>query len=141
VPSGVKMDSQGYTDFLTRHFLPYHSALPQSTKKKTIFMHDNAPSHASRHTERFLKTNGFTGNRLMTWPPQSPDLNPIENYWGALKQLLYANGKQYDNNEQLWQGILDAFRKIEPGLIGKLTKSVDHRLMKLFERKGRYINY
>ncbi|KAL0180242.1 hypothetical protein M9458_025684, partial [Cirrhinus mrigala] len=43
-----------------------------SFKKTLIFMQDNAPSHASN--------KGLKDEKLMTWPPSSPDLNPIENF-------------------------------------------------------------
>ncbi len=104
-------------------------------------MHDNAPSHAASFTNDYLSQKGIQGKKLMKWPPQSPDLNPIENYWAVLKSILYANGKQYSNNNELWAAVLASFRKIERGLAEKLIKSVDNRLAKLFEKKGKYINY
>ena len=135
------MNAATYSKFLDDNFMPYYNALPQNTKKKIVFMHDNAPSHAAHLTIEHLADKGFRGKRLMQWPPQSPDLNPIENYWAAIKMILYANGKQYKNNDELWTALLDSFRKVDRNLAERLTKSVDNRLVKLFERKGKYINY
>ena len=43
----------------------------------------------------------------MWWrsPPELPDLNPIENIWGSLKQYLRTQYKPH-NMEELKQGIM-----------------------------------
>ncbi|GBO42429.1 hypothetical protein AVEN_69110-1 [Araneus ventricosus] len=54
-----------------------------------IFQQDNAPCHKPRivlewfeeHTDEF---------HLMSWPPKSSDINPMENIWNVMKrQLIY----------------------------------------------------
>ena len=74
-------------------FMPYVNGMTRQARNKLIFMHDNAPSHASGMAREFLAENGFSGNRLMVWPPSSPDLNPIENYWSC---LLYTSPSPRD---------------------------------------------
>ena len=41
-----------------------------------IFMQDNAPCHTSKLVSDYLGNFDIT---VLEWPPQSPDLNPIEN--------------------------------------------------------------
>jgi len=41
-----------------------------------VFMQDNAPCHKANSILEFLEENHVP---IMQWPPQSPDLNPIEN--------------------------------------------------------------
>ena len=36
-----------------------------------------------------LSDCGFVGPNLLDWPVASPELNPIENYWSALKKELW----------------------------------------------------
>ena len=36
---------------------------------------------------------GIKEDYLITWPPVSPDLNPIGNYWSLLKSKLHVGGK------------------------------------------------
>ena len=67
--------------------------------------HDNDPKHASGLIENF-----FEYNNIIWWstPPESPDLNPIKNVRGSLKQYLRNNYKPKilqelkDGIEQFW---------------------------------------
>jgi len=43
-------------------------------------------------------TNSIT---ILNWPSKSPDLNPIENSWGLLVRMVYANGKQFNNRDDI----------------------------------------
>ena len=62
------------------------SFLPDLLQPGDIFIHDNAPVHtagAIRATLEALEVG------VMTWPPHSPDLNPIENLRALMKQKIY----------------------------------------------------
>ena len=46
---------------------------------------DNDPKHTSEYISDFFQERGIN---WWATPPESPDLNPIENIWGSLKQYL-----------------------------------------------------
>ena len=99
-------------------------------------MHDNAPAHASKYTRAYLEGKGIAGNKIMTWPPQSPDLNPIENLWATIKRRVYPADKQYTSQEQLWEAIKDVCAALEPQEIQNLTSSMDNRLFTVIQKTG-----
>ncbi|KAJ1120314.1 hypothetical protein NDU88_008488 [Pleurodeles waltl] len=96
VEDGVKLNSQSYCQFLEDTFFKqWYRKKSASFKKNMVFMQDNAPSHASKYSTAWLARKGIKEGNLMTWPPCSPDLNPIENLWSIIKCEIYKEGKQY----------------------------------------------
>ena len=104
-------------------------------------MQDNAPAHRAHMTKDYLKKLGFCGPRIMDWPSNSPDLNPIENLWSIIKRGVYRNGRQYERKEDLWQEIVRVTGKILPAEIQKLTSSMDNRLCQILSVQGSHIPY
>uniref|UniRef100_A0A087YR09 Tc1-like transposase DDE domain-containing protein n=1 Tax=Poecilia formosa TaxID=48698 RepID=A0A087YR09_POEFO len=140
VPEGGKMTSTKYIDFLTHHFLPWYKKKSRAFSSKIIFIHDNAPSHAARNTTVSLAAMGIKGEKLMVWPPSSPDLNPMENLWSFLKEKIYEGGTQFTSKQQLWKAILTACKEIQAETIHKLTSSMDARIVKVISKKGSYVD-
>lgn len=57
-------------------------------------MHANALFHSAMVTQSFLGSYGRVGERLMAWPPASPDPNYMENLWFIIKQDIYVDKRQ-----------------------------------------------
>ena len=140
VPDGVKMTSAKYVEFLTDHFLPWYKKKNRAFRSKIIFMHDNAPCHAAKNTSGALAAMGIKGEKLMVWPPSSPDLNPIENLWSIIKQKIYVGGRQFTSKQVLWEAIMASCKDIKAETIKELTSSMDARIVKLISKKGSYVN-
>lgn len=77
----------------------------------------------------------------MSWPPYSPDLNPIENLWGILVQRVYANGRQFPTVDQLKECIILEWNNIEIGVIQELSLSMNNRLFNVAFKQGGNIDY
>ena len=102
-------------------------------------MHDNCPLHAARYTTEYLLKKGIKNEKIMTWPPQSPDINPIENLWSTVKRELYPGDQQYKSKAELWDAIQRVCAALRPQDILNLTQSMDDRLFKVVQNNGGYI--
>ena len=66
------------------------------------------------------------------WPPQSPDLNVIENLWSILKQEVLKEHPKV--TQRKWYAISN-------GVITNLYQSIPRRLNAVLEAKGLYTKY
>ena len=66
-----------------------------------IFQQDNAPCHTSKDSREYLKR---FENKLKFWPPNSPDLSPIETIWSFIQQKL--QGYKFQNLDELKKNII-----------------------------------
>ena len=129
VPEAVKLTSNDYTAFLDEHLSQWLDDLSFSLRFKVI--HDDAPPHAAMAPTSFLEFQAFVGESLMTWPPCSSDLNPIQHLRSVLKRRVYEGGEQFTSKDALCNKIVDVVRAINSCQIKQLTSLVDKRLFKL----------
>lgn len=127
-----KVDSSKYVATLRTHLLPFMDTCTQ------VFQQDNAPCHSSRLTKAWLQDNQVD---VMTWPPYSPDLNPIENLWGIMSQHVYAGGRQYDDVNALRVAVQAAWDAATPEQLQALVESMRSRCIKVLRCQGSYITY
>ena len=66
------------------------------------FMQDGASIHTAKVVKKWFADNNI---EVLDWPPQSPDLNPIENMWSFMKKNL----EDYNTSSipKLKQALLD----------------------------------
>ena len=101
------------------------------------YMHDGAPSHTSRSTVAFLAAKGV--KVLPNWPPNSPDLNPVEHCWSWISQQLV--GKKIRNGNELEAAVRQAWAAKPADLIPKLYGSMVRRLTAVQVAKGAATKY
>ena len=106
-----------YREILADNLLPSVRALKMG--RGWVFQHDNDPKHMAKATKEWLK-NKHT--RVLEWPSQSPDLNPIENLWRELK--LPVAKRQPWNHKDLERICKEEWTKIPPKICENLLKTI-----------------
>ena len=101
--------------------------------KQYVWQQDNAPAHVSKSSMAFFKKHKVT---VMKWPPNSPDLNPMENLWAILSDKVYKVRKIFESKEILWKTIVSEWNKIPQSVYENLIKSMDNRLERVITGRG-----
>lgn len=127
------MDSAKYVDILSRNL---RSSATNMGLKSFVFQQDNDPKHKAKLTNQFFEAKNI---QVMDWPPQSPDLNPIENLWGSMKEAIAE--KEPKNLRELKVIITDEWNKISVETCKKLALSFKKRALAIYKAAGGHINY
>lgn len=105
---------------------------------KIIFMHDNDPKHKAKSVTEWIESRKF---ECMDWPPQSPDLNPLENLWSGLKRRLNAYSAPPKGLNELWERVTEVWNSIDAETCKKLIESMPNRMKEVIKAKGRWTKY
>ena len=110
-----------YTDILDATILPF---IEEHYPTHHHFQQDNDSKHMSRWAQSYFKENNI--NWLKT-PASSPDLNPIENVQGMMKNYLRSTVMP-KNTHELQMGIKEFWKTMTPEVckcyVGHLQKVI-----------------
>ena len=105
-------NSQSYQTTVLTPNLPFLRHRTSAARRATpiVYMQDGASCHTSLSTTRFLRTRGVV--LLPSWPPNSPDLNPVEHCWAWISRQLV--GMQFGTARELEGDIRTAWDSRPP---------------------------
>lgn len=127
------MNAAIYKDILERNLLAYaEETMPQDW----IFQQDNDPKHTSKLLKQWFSASNV---RVLSWPSQSPDLNPIEHLWEKLDRQVRKH--TYSNKVTLFKSLKEEWGKIPPACINRLIESMPHRCAAVIAAKGMATKY
>ena len=75
----------------------------------------------------------------MVWPPQSPDLNPIEQVWEFVKSRLEESNKV--TKRTIWTELEKAWRQVTPEHAKKYINTMKDRCKAVILAKGGHTRY
>lgn len=117
----------------------------QLQPSRLIFQQDNAPIHKAASTMRLFEAYNI---RVMAWPPNSPDLNPIENCWTLMKRnfhrrwsALRASGKRNIPRSELCLLLKESWESIDALYLLSLVESMPRRVEAVLKAKGGHVKY
>jgi transposase len=129
------LTSEIYTELLGKKIIPEVNKL---LGKSWRLLHDSTSRgpHGSHETREWLSTHlSF----FDPWPPNSPDLNPIENLWAIVNaQVKSLNPK---SEEECWRALKDAWQKLDIVTLRNLCDSMPSRLQAVIDAQGGTIPY
>ncbi|GFU31264.1 transposable element Tc1 transposase [Trichonephila clavipes] len=101
-------------------------------------MDDNARPHRTLAVEELLESEDIT---RMDWPAYSPDLNPIEHVWDALRIRIAARLHHPENTQQLKQMLIEEWTLLPQEMFHLLVLSMRRRCEATIAVRGGHIPY
>jgi hypothetical protein len=97
-----------------------------------VWEQDNAPVHKPSRSYPAMQMN------VLSWPPKSPDLSPVEQCWSILKDVIA--GRIFQDDDKLFAALKKAWDQIPNSTIENLRTSLEARLKTCLELNGECLN-
>lgn len=127
------LDQFKYRTILEQSMLPHARAnMPHGWK----FQQDNDPKHTAKSVQAWFRRHQV---RVLEWPSQSADLNPIEPLWDELGRR--ANARKCSNLRDLFALLQREWAAIQQHVLDNLIESMPRRCQAVIDAKGFYGQY
>jgi hypothetical protein len=139
----VKVKSRYYREqILDRVLLPW--ARRHFGRRHWCFQQDGAPSHKAEEVQNWIRDNfpdfisvNISKKRPGQWPPNSPDLNPLDYaIWGILEAAIY--GRKFRTIEELKAALQEAWERIDLNVLASSVDNWRKRLRACVQANGGY---
>ena len=133
---GSSINSTKYLSILEESKF-YEQVRNSYSNREYLFQQDGAPAHTSKETlDKLLKELKV----LLGWPPNSPDLSPIEMCWAIMKKRISHGDNFPTTNEQLKQRIQEEWDRLDQEMINQLVFTFRDRLLSVIKTRGETIS-
>lgn len=136
IDKNVKINSEVYQQHVLANLL-YEI---ENIDDTYCFQQDGAPSHTSRSTIRYLQENCPEFIEPELWPPNSPDLNPVDySIWGILESMVYTN-YNITTIDELKRRIVYCWDMFSQHIINNCIDQWRRRLQAVVDNEGNFIH-
>jgi hypothetical protein len=138
IEPGVKINGAFCRDvLLTQHLLP---AIREVSGEFFIFQQDSAPSHRARETVELLQRSTPDFITPLQWPPNSPDLNPVDyKIWSVLQERVYRNRIRDVNH--LKERLVEEWSLFDQSIVDLAVKEWRDRLRACIQAEGGHFEH
>lgn len=138
VGENAKVNAEYYrNNILTRFF----TDINRQAGNNWIFQQDGARSHTAHDTVAFLDVQAPDFIKPDCWPPNSPDLNPLDYYvWGVLQQRVYKN-RTFNTIDELKTAIRIEWNNLSQRGISRAIARFIPRLLACVAARGGHIEH
>ena len=102
-----------------------------------VVMEDNAPVHK----KVCIPVRTELGMQILDWPPNSPDLNLIENIWSYMKEIIAKNYATISSAEEMKRIVKRMWDNFKDREWDKLIESLPERMAAVIASKGGSTRY
>ena len=127
------LTSERYISILETHLIPTVQVLYGND---WVLQQDNDPKHTAHRTKQWFTTENVT---VLDWPSYSPDLNPIENVWGLIKDEI--NQKCLLNVDDMKREVVSYWDSMSHDFIQSFTDSMPRRIQECIQMEGGLTKY
>jgi hypothetical protein len=136
-PKGARINVNAYVKLLQTVVKPWIKA-NYGPEEKWTFQQDGAPCHTANKTQKWLADNFQNFWPKQYWPPNSPDLNPLDfSIWAYVAQK--ACDKPHPNLESLQADITAVWNSMTPEYVMLTCQRFRPRLEAVVAARGGHI--
>ena len=107
-----------------------------------IFQQDGAPAHTSRLAQDWLEQHSPDFIKKDEWPPNSPDLNPLDfHIWGAMLEKYQAHKPKPKNKAELKTVLQEIWDDLPQEPIDRAILSFRSRLLACIRAQGGHFEH
>lgn len=133
---GYRLTAADYKDILAKKVLPWVSKIAKKTDY--VFQQDGAPAHTARVVQEWLSSNMKFWPKDF-WPPQSPDLNPLDySVWAHVEGR--ACKARHSSVADLKASVSLAWTRMRKDYIRKVCSAFRPRLERVLASEGGHLD-
>jgi transposase len=134
-----RLKSKDYVEILKGSFLPWYKETCRTEGRTLLLQEDNATWHTSQESK--LAKQDMDIKLFPAWPPQSPDLNPIENIWAEMERRLGKLTGKITNDEELERELKRIWEELRVEYTTALVHSMPVRCQAVVDNDGHPTRY